>query len=109
MTLNEYQEEALRTAQLDKQLPSESLTNVALGLAGEAGEFADAIKKSLFQGHELDVNHLSEELGDILWYIAVGAKALGVELEKTARGNVEKLKKRYPDGFSTECSVHREV
>ena len=85
------------------------LVNGALGLCGESGEFADAVKKQMFQGHDLDIPHLIEELGDIAWYIAVASHALGYKLEDVLTINIEKLKRRYPNGFDTERSVNREV
>ncbi len=85
-----------------------NLINAALGLCGEAGEVADLIKKSEFQGHELSEEKLVEELGDILWYISEAARLINVSLCEIAEKNILKLKKRYPDGFSTERSVNRE-
>lgn len=104
MTFNEYQKAALRTANGANGV---NITNGALGLCGEAGEVADQIKKSLYQGHPLDPDHIAEELGDIAWYIAITAEAIGYDLEDIILMNVEKLKKRYPDGFSAERSQHR--
>nr|DAX19811.1 MAG TPA: NTP-PPase-like protein [Caudoviricetes sp.] len=65
------------------------------------------IKKHLYQGHSIDREHLVKELGDIAWYLAVSAKALGYDLESVLQMNVDKLKKRYPEGFSVERSLHR--
>ena len=107
MTINEYQNAALRTAQTDKFLASDLLLNSALGLCGESGEVADLVKKHRFQGHDLDFDHVAKELGDIAWYLAVGAYAIGLDLESIFRMNIEKLKARYPDGFSTDRSLHR--
>ena len=107
MTINEYQTAALRTAQTDKLTASELLLNSALGLCGESGEVADLVKKHRFQGHDLDIDHVAKELGDISWYLAVGAYAIGYDLEKILQMNVDKLKARYPDGFSTDRSLHR--
>ena len=108
MTINEYQTAALRTAQTDKLTARELLLNSALGLCGESGEVADLIKKHRFQGHNLDIDHVAKELGDIAWYLAVGAYAIGYDLEKILQMNVDKLKARYPDGFSTDRSLHRD-
>lgn len=108
MTINEYQAAALRTAQTEKFLASDLLLNSALGLCGESGEVADLVKKHLFQGHDLDLDHVAKELGDIAWYLAVGAYAIGLDLETIFRMNIEKLKARYPDGFSTDRSLHRD-
>lgn len=101
MTINEYQMEALRTA------GEPSIVNGVLGLCGESGECADMIKKHMFQGHELDVGHLAKELGDVAWYLAVSAYAIGYDLETIMQMNVDKLRKRYPEGFSSELSQHR--
>ena len=108
MTINEYQYAALRTAQTDKLTANELLLNAALGLCGESGEVADIVKKFRFQGHELDVEHIAKELGDIAWYLAVGAYAIGLDLETIFRMNIDKLKARYPNGFSTDRSLHRD-
>lgn len=108
MTINEYQKAALRTAQTDKFMREDLLLNAALGLCGESGEVADIAKKNLFQGHELDKEHASKELGDVAWYLALGAYALGYDLETVLQMNVDKLMKRYPEGFDAERSLHRE-
>ena len=106
MTINEYQKLAMTT--LNKELSKKDiLINGVMGLCGESGEAIDIVKKHLAQGHELDREHLIKELGDIAWYIAETATALDVELEDVLAQNIEKLKKRYPDGFSTEKSIHR--
>ena len=81
MTINEYKTAALRTAQTDKLTANELLLNSALGLCGESGEFADLIKKSRFQGHYIEIEHIAKELGDVAWYLAVGAYAIGYDLE----------------------------
>ena len=107
MTINEYQTAALRTAQTDKLTANELLLNSALGLCGESGEVADLVKKHRFQGHDLDFEHIAKERGDIAWYLAVGAYAIGYDLETILQMNVDKLKARYPDGFSADRSLHR--
>ena len=107
MTINEYQTAALRTAQTDKLTARELLLNSALGLCGDSGEVADLLKKHYFQGHNLDVEHIAKELGDVAWYLAVGAYAIGFDLEEILKMNVDKLKARYPNGFSADRSLHR--
>jgi len=105
--LDEYQSLALRTAMgLDNQQGMIEYT--ALGLTGEAGETAEIVKKVYYHGHPLDRDALKIELGDVLWYAAVMAHALGFSLSEVAEANVDKLRKRYPDGFSTERSLNRE-
>lgn len=106
MEMDKYQKAAMRTASgLDRH---ELLMNVALGICGEGGEVADLVKKAAFQGHDLDREHVAKELGDCLWYIAVGAEAVGHTLGEIAQMNMDKLRKRYPDGFDSERSQHRE-
>ena len=107
MTINEYQIAALRTAQTDKLSVSDLLLNSALGLCGESGEVADLVKKHRFQGHDIDFEHIAKELGDIAWYLAVGAYSIGFDLESIFRMNKEKLEARYPNGFSSDRSLHR--
>lgn len=102
MTLNEYQQETERTAGKD------DLAILALGLVGEAGEFADLVKKHLGHGHCLDFSKANKELGDVLWYIARLAAYFSWDLEYVAAENLAKLLKRYPDGFSTTASINRE-
>lgn len=74
---------------------------------GKTGEAIDILKKHLFQGHELDTAHMAKELGDVAWYLAVSANAIGYDLETIMQMNVDKLKVRYPDGFDAEHSLHR--
>lgn len=78
-----------------------------MGLCGESGEAIDIVKKWLAQGHELDREHLAKELGDIAWYLAETATALDLSLEGIFEANIEKLRKRFPEGFDTERSIHR--
>lgn len=79
----------------------------ALGLTGEAGEVSDAIKKHVFHGHELSVDHMVKELGDVLWYVVFLCRTLNVSMEEVMNRNIAKLKDRYPDGFSEEASRNR--
>lgn len=108
MTINEYQKLAMTTLnpELDKK---DILINGVMGLCGESGEVIDIVKKHLAQGHELDKEKIVKELGDVAWYIAEIATVLDVELEDILTQNIDKLKARYPEGFSTEKSLHREV
>ena len=107
MTINEYQKLAMTT--LNPALSQKDvLINGVMGLCGESGEAIDLVKKHLAQGHELDRDGLIKELGDIAWYLAETAYALDVPLEDVFQKNIEKLKKRYPEGFSQSRSVCRE-
>lgn len=105
MTLDEYQTLAART--IGERTPADQLSNMALGLAGEAGETADMLKKHLFHGKPLDADELIKELGDVMWYVAGMATAIGASLDDVAQRNVDKLRKRYPDGFSVSASAQR--
>jgi NTP pyrophosphatase (non-canonical NTP hydrolase) len=104
---DQYQQLAMRTlaAGLD---PQQRLTNAALGLSGEAGEFADNVKKHLFHGHPLQHDELRKELGDVLWYVALACDSLGLSLADVMQTNIDKLRRRYPAGFSSDQSLHRE-
>ena len=106
MKVSEYQKLAMTT--LNPALSErEILLNGVMGLCGESGEAIDIVKKHLFHGHELDREKLIKELGDVAWYLAETATALGVDLEEILRTNIEKLKKRYPEGFDSERSIRR--
>ena len=108
MTINEYQKLAMTT--LNPELSKKDLLiNSVMGLCGESGEAIDIVKKWLAQGHELDKAKLAKELGDIAWYLAETATALDVSLEEVLERNIEKLRSRYPEGFSTERSVNRKA
>ena len=106
MTINEYQKLAMTT--LNPELsPKDVLINGVMGLCGESGEAIDLVKKHLAQGHELNKEQLAKELGDIAWYLAETATAIGYPLEEILQKNIDKLKKRYPEGFAVERSVNR--
>ena len=107
MTINEYQQLAMKT--LNPELERKAvLINGVMGLCGESGEAIDIVKKWLAQGHELDKEKLAKELGDIAWYLAETAWALDIPLEDILQGNIDKLAKRYPEGFSPERSLNRD-
>lgn len=106
MTINEYQKLAMTT--LNPELSEKDvLINGVMGLCGESGEAIDIVKKWLAQGHELDREKLAKELGDICWYLAETATALGLSLEDIMAANIEKLRKRYPEGFDSLSSINR--
>jgi NTP pyrophosphatase (non-canonical NTP hydrolase) len=108
MDFKGYEELALRTKGFYTDKFAQAL-NGAMGLAGEAGEVIDVFKKAMFQGHELPREKLIEEVGDIMWYIPLIAQALGTSMEEIAIQNIEKLKKRYPEGFEKEKSINRTI
>lgn len=108
MDFNTYQKLAMRT--LNPALSQKDvLINSVMGLCGESGEAIDIVKKWLAQGHPLDREHLEKELGDIAWYLAEAATALDIPLEQVFEGNIRKLRARYPEGFTEECSLKRDT
>lgn len=107
MTINEYQKLAMVTKNPELS-GRELLINSVMGLCGESGEVIDLVKKHVSHGHPLNREKLIDELGDVAWYLAECATVLDVTLEEILERNIEKLKKRYPEGFSTERSINRE-
>ena len=107
MTINEYQQLALRTESCMNNDLDRILQGV-MGLAGESGECVDLMKKHIFQGHSLDMEHLMKELGDVAWYLAITADSIGYTLEEVFEANIKKLESRYPDGrFEANKSINR--
>ncbi len=103
-----YQQLAERSSGLQgNRQHRDRVVNAALGLSGESGEVCDLLKKHFGHGHELNEEKLAEELGDLLWYVAEMASAFGLSLGEIAAGNIAKLRKRYPEGFSQEASRNR--
>lgn len=92
LTLDQYQKAAEKTA-----IYTDALVYTGLGLAGEAGEVADHIKKFLRDG---DLNHeaVAKELGDVLWYVAMLASDLEYDLSEIAQMNMDKLSGRHTRG-----------
>ena len=88
------------------------LMTSAIGMLAESGEFAEVMKKILFQGKEMNEEnrfHMKSELGDVLWYWIQGCIALGYTPEEVMQENIKKLEKRYPNGFEVARSENREV
>lgn len=107
LTADDYQRAALRTAQVTTMTDEDLILNGVMGLSGEAGECIDLVKKVRFQGHALDRDRFLLELGDVAWYLAVAAHGAGFRLSEVFEANVDKLKKRYPDGFDKARSMNR--
>lgn len=107
MTNEKYQYMARRT---QPEYPNniQMLINGAMGLCGESGEVCDIIKKYAFQGHELSKFAIINELGDVLWYVALLCDAIDTNISDIMEKNVIKLKTRYPNGkFEAERSRNR--
>lgn len=98
MTLDDYQRAALRTVNpaLDA---SSRLLDAAAGLAEEAGEVLGLVRKQVIQQREAPRERMIEELGDALWCLTIAGDTLGVSLEELAQANLEKLRRRHPNGF----------
>lgn len=102
ITLHEYQEFVERLASPRSVSDEESRYLLsAIGLNGEAGEFADIIKKGIFHEAGIDRDKLIKELGDVLWYCAFAANTLDISLQSVIDRNVEKLQARYQSGRFT--------
>lgn len=108
MEFNEYQKQCERTANRATGDPIIFLTEKALGVVGEAGEIGDYLKKVICHGHPMNTEKLKDEAGDLLWYLSTILTTYDITLEGVALHNIEKLKARYPDGFSQERSINRE-
>ena len=122
--LYEYQIDACRTMGRDLT-QIQHIATLGLGIGGEAGEvldnlllgvigsvkaasLVDYIKKVVGHGHTPDLERISKELGDLLWYVATLADAYGLSLDFIARQNIDKLRERYPEGFSSKRSIERD-
>jgi NTP pyrophosphatase (non-canonical NTP hydrolase) len=100
MDLDDYQRSALRTINpsLDAR---DRLLDASAGLTEEAAELLGLVRKRVFQNRDVDPARIIEELGDVLWCLAVTADSLGVSLSDVASANQTKLAARHPDGFKT--------
>ena len=83
------------------------ILNACLGLPGEVGEVCDTVKKAIFHGHSINMEDLKKEIGDVMWYLAMICDSFGFDIEEIAKMNIDKLKERYPEGFSEYASQHR--
>ena len=106
MTANDYEKAVMKTANT-KLTKYEALQNAVMGMCGESGETADLLKKFLWHGHDLPLDKMEKELGDVLYYVTWAANSLGLSLEQVMRTNNKKLEKRYSNGFSEEASKNR--
>lgn len=118
-SIKEYQHLAMRTLAEDVEKNAPHIFadpraamhwNAASGIASEAGEINEIYKKVYFHGHPLDeatMVHLKKETGDLLWYAMLNCFANGWDPREILAMNIQKLKARYPEGFSTERSMNR--
>lgn len=105
LTVNDYQKLAARTINQDLA-PLGRERHALHGMVGEIGEL-HSIYQKYYQGHKIDDEHLQKELGDLCWFIAEYCTAKGWSMEVIMQMNIDKLKERYPDGFSKDRSLHR--
>lgn len=106
MDIREFQRVSTRT--LNKELSKEQqVSNMIFGANGELGEVTDILKKHLYQGHRINKQHLAEEIGDALFYIVNLCTLYNLDVEDILQANVDKLKKRFPNGFDAERSINR--
>jgi NTP pyrophosphatase (non-canonical NTP hydrolase) len=98
MDFHSFQRSALRTTN-PALTPNERLLDAAAGMAEEAGEVLGLVRKRVFQQRETSTDRFVEELGDVLWCLAVTADTLGISLGAIAEANVRKLEQRHPLGF----------
>lgn len=117
MDTKEYVKNALKTESANFEAIAQRLgapenirlLHAAIGLATEAGEIQDQLKKAIFYGKTLDKVNLEEELGDLFWYIAIMSDALGVPFENIMEKNIAKLKARYGDKFTETAALERNL
>lgn len=86
-----------------------NLLHAAIGCCTEAGEIQDTLKRHIFYGKDLDEINLVEELGDVLWYVALLCHTLEVDIEDAMYKNIEKLSKRYPHKFTQDDAISRDL
>jgi NTP pyrophosphatase (non-canonical NTP hydrolase) len=110
MTIKEYQKSTHRTnAPLSDTYSQMVALHMVLGLMTEAGEIADVYKKNLAYGKSLDLINIKEEIGDLMWYISELCNYHGWDLENILETNIEKLKARFPEKFSAQHAIERDL
>ena len=103
-----FQREARRSLRDD--LPYEAMcSNMCMGLAGEIGEVIDIMKKHIYQGKELDITDVIEEVGDVLWYIANFCNVNNITMDECMESNIKKLRERVHNGFTIKDANERKV
>ncbi len=117
MTPAEYQAFAEKTEAKDFEAMAKRLSipqmirllHAGIGFATETGEFLNALKKAIFYGKPVDLVNVAEEVGDIMWYVALACNSLGVDLEDVMQRNIAKLQVRYPNKFSEAAALNRDL
>lgn len=115
MTNKEYIENVMKTdagpkpASRERIVQNFNLIHACMGICTESGELMDAIKKTTIYGKPLDVVNLIEEMGDLFWYLGLMANELHVSFDTIMGLNIEKLRKRYPNNFTEQDALVRDL
>lgn len=113
MNFSEYTEKAKRTLsskfEVNQSMKHNVILHGVIGISTESGELLDALEKTVFYGKELDTVNIREEIGDLMWYVAILCDAIGVKMEDILDKNIEKLSSRYPEKFTTEAALNRDL
>lgn len=107
MNFEQYKKESERTNK-DRGF-NFNVIHAALGIHTEGAELADVIKKYIFYGKKIDVVNIKEEIGDILWYIAILCREFNFNLDDILQINIDKLKIRFPEKFTSENALNRNL
>lgn len=110
----EYQELAART-ECDQRaararyanpdaLSPVRLNHAVIGMMGEVGELAAAVERWLHYGQALDLGNIREEVGDVLWYVALACNTLDLDMGSIMEANIRKLRTRYPEKYRDELA-----
>lgn len=114
-SMKDYIEQALTTEApisldlLERMRIEARAVHAFFGLLTEIGELADAFKRHIFYGKDLDLTNVDEEIGDVLWYLAILMNHCNVDFESCMTRNIAKLRARYPNKFSEYDAVHRNL
>lgn len=111
-TIDTFVEDCTRTESIvkdDATLGLLRLLHASLGMNTEQAEFADALKKSIYYNKPLDIVNLKEELGDLLWYVAIACDELDIEIEDIMSTVIKKLKTRFPEKYSDDLAANRDL
>ncbi len=86
-----------------------NLLHAAMGISTEAGELMDAFKRKIFYGKALDVVNVKEEIGDLMWYVAILLRELDLDFEDVLQTNIDKLRARFPEKFTEHHALNRDL
>lgn len=108
MEISKYQAEASRTlVSLNSGLEND--THMIFGMQTETAEITDVYKKALAYNKQIDYTNVKEELGDLMWYVANMCNLNGWDLRDILQTNIDKLKTRYPEKFTNDLAINRDL